>query len=487
MEYGLIGEHLGHSFSKVIHEKACDREYMIQEIAPDKLDSFMRKADFKGINVTIPYKQAVIPYLDEISEQAAGIGAVNTIVNHNGRLTGHNTDYAGMRDLIAMAGIDPAGKKVLILGTGGTSKTAFAVIKDLGARVIYKVSRKKQTGPGPQAVVQAGPGSGSQAVVQAGPESEVRAKAQSGQGSGPQGGLQGIISYEEAVSEHGDADIIINTTPCGMFPNVEANPIDLDSFSNLTGLIDVIYNPLRTNLVIEAQKRGIPALGGLYMLVAQAVYAEELFGGIDQEKAIADIDSILTGKAQDRPECQKDKAQSDHHKALIDAIYHDLLLSRRNIVLSGMSLAGKTTVGRLLAEKLGKPLVDTDEEIIAREQRTITDIFDKDGEIYFRDLETEVCRELGGKNGTIISTGGGAILRDDNVTALKRNGVIFFLDRPLEQIMPTDDRPLADTADKVRELYTKRYPIYQSVCDVRVQNTISAEDVTDRIIDMLAH
>lgn len=407
MNYGLIGEHLGHSFSKIIHEMAIDHEYDIVEIAPEELDSFMKTADFKGINVTIPYKQDVIPYLHEISDQAKKIGAVNTIVNKDGRLIGHNTDYAGMRDLFALAGINPAGKKVLILGTGGTSKTAYAVTEDLGAREIYKVSRS---------------------------------------------GRDGAITYDEACTDHKDTDIIVNTTPSGMFPHVEGQPLSLDSFEKLSGLIDVIYNPLRTNLVLEAQKRGIPAMGGLYMLVAQAIYAEELFCGLS------------------------------HDKGLIDRIYHQLLLDSRNIVLSGMSMAGKTTVGHLLSEKLGKKLVDTDQEIIAREKRTINEIFATDGESYFRDIESLVTKDLGKEKGLIIALGGGAILREENVQALKRNGLIFFLDRPLEQILPADDRPLANTAEKVRDLYTCRYPIYKSVCDIRVINEVSPEQAAEQVV-----
>ena len=358
----------------------------------------MRRAAFKGINVTIPYKQAVIPYLDEISEQARAIGAVNTVVNRGGKLYGYNTDYFGMKALFGHAGIDPAGKKALILGTGGTSRTAFAVLKDLGASEVYRVSRS---------------------------------------------GRDGAITYEEAMRDHADAQILVNTTPRGMYPDLDGCPADLNCFPDLAGVIDAVYNPLRTTLVLEAQKRGIPAEGGLYMLVVQAVYAAELF--TDRE----------------------------------------ILNSKRNIVLTGMSRAGKTTVGALLAARLGREMMDTDQMIVGREQRAITDIFATEGERYFRDAESEMIGVLAPRNGLVIATGGGANVRKENVDTLKKNGVIVFLDRPVEQILPTDDRPLANTAAKVTALYEEGYPVYLAACDVRVVNDKSAEEVTEKILSVL--
>ena len=405
--YGLIGEHLPHSFSKTIHEKIGDYSYELIELRPEELDSFMRRAAFKGINVTIPYKQAVIPYLDEISEQARAIGAVNTVVNRGGKLYGYNTDYFGMKALFGHAGIDPAGKKALILGTGGTSRTAYAVLTDLGASEVYRVSRS---------------------------------------------GRDGAITYEEAMQDHADAQILVNTTPCGMYPDLDGCPADLGCFPDLAGVIDAVYNPLRTTLVLEAQKRGIPAEGGLYMLVVQAVYAAELF--TDRK-----IDNSVT-----------------------ESIYTEILNSKRNIVLTGMSRAGKTTVGALLAARLGREMMDTDQMIVGREQRAITDIFATEGEAYFRDAESEMIGVLAPQSGLVIATGGGAILRQENVDTLKKNGVIVFLDRPVEQILPTDDRPLANTAAKVTALYEKRYPVYRAACDVRVVNDKSAEEVTEKIL-----
>ena len=346
MQYGLIGEVLPHSFSKIIHEKIASYKYDLHELKPEEVDPFMRRADFRGINVSMPYQQTVIPYLDEVSDQAAGIGAVNTVVNRDGKLCGYNTDYFGMRDLLIRNGTDPAGRKVLILGTGAASKTAHAVVSDLGAAEIRKVSRT---------------------------------------------GKEGALTYEEACTKHTDADIIINTTPCGMYPDIDDSPISLDCFPKLCGLVDAIYNPLRTPLVLQAQKRG----------------------------------------------------------------------------------------------RLGRRLEDTDDMIIQREQRPITDIFATDGEPYFRDVETAMVRELAPQNGIIISTGGGVILREENVDALKKNGYIIFLDRPLEQILPAEDRPLANTKEKVIALMKKRYPIYRSTCDDFIPNDISPEDGAEKILAVL--
>ena len=408
--YGLIGEHLPHSFSKTIHEKIGDYRYGLKELRPEELDAFMRRAAFKGINVTIPYKQVVIPYLDEISEQAQAIGAVNTVVNRGGKLYGYNTDYFGMKALLGHAGIDPKGKKALILGTGGTSRTALAVLTDMGASEVHKVSRS---------------------------------------------GRDGALTYEEAGRDHADAQVLINTTPCGMYPNLDDCPVDLSAFPDLAGVIDAVYNPLRTTLVLEAEKRGIPAEGGLYMLVVQAVYAAELF--LNRK-----IDSVVT-----------------------ERVYTEILNSKRNIVLTGMSRAGKTTVGALLAARLGREMMDTDQMIVGREQRAITDIFAAEGEAYFRDAESEMIGVLAPQNGLVIATGGGAVLRQKNVDALKKNGVIIFLDRPAEQILPTDDRPLANTAEKVAALYEKRYPVYSAACDERVVNDRTAEEVTEKILSVL--
>ena len=409
MKYGCIAERLGHSFSKEIHARLSDYEYELIELTPEEPDGFMRKKDFIAINVTIPYKQAVIRYLDELDPMAASIGAVNTVVNRGGRLCGYNTDLAGMSALINKIGIDMRGKKVLIAGTGGTAKTATAVSKLMGASEIYKLSRT------------------------------------------PDGDS---ISYAEAYEKHSDAQVIINTTPVGMYPKVEGSHIDLDRFDRLCGVVDAVYNPLRTNLILDARERGIPAEGGLYMLVAQAVCASEHFLGIK------------------------------YPEETVDRVYGEILAEKENIVLCGMPGCGKSTVGGILSELLDRPLYDSDSEIVKREGREINEIFTERGEGYFRDIEAEVIKSLSMSGGGIIATGGGAVLRRDNVRALKRNGRIVFLDRPLCELVPTPDRPLALSREAIEERYRERYSIYLSSADVRVE-TETVEKTAEKVSQMI--
>ena len=410
LEYGLIGEHLGHSFSQIIHSEIADYRYELCELAPEELEGFLKSAGFKGINVTIPYKKSVIPFLDELSDEAKRIGAVNTIVCKGGKLYGYNTDYFGLKCLAKRLGTGFEGKKVLVLGTGGASSAAFAVAEDLGAAAVLKVSRGKK---------------------------------------------EGAVSYDEAYSIHSDADIIINTTPVGMFPDGDGCPVDISKFTKLSGVIDLIYNPLRTRLVLNAKKCGIPAEGGLYMLVAQAVRASCLFLG----KELTDD--------------------------LNDAVYKKILRMKENIVLTGMPRSGKSTIGRILAEKLCCKLSDTDQLITEKEGRKITDIFAEDGESYFRKTETEIISEVSKDNGKIISVGGGAILSEENEILLKRNGKVIFIDRPLDELLPTDDRPLANDAEKIEKLFEKRYPIYKAKSDISIVNNRSAENAAERIIDRM--
>ncbi len=407
MKYGLIGEKLSHSFSKEIHEALADYEYEIAEIARDELDGFMKSKDFIAINVTIPYKEEVIPHLDFISDQAKEIGAVNTIVNRDGKLYGYNTDFLGMTDLINYAGIEINGKKVLILGTGGTSKTSLAVVKALGAKEIYIVSR-------------------------------------SGKG--------GALTYEEAIEKHSDAEVIINTTPSGMYPNIDGLPIDPVKFTKLEGAIDAIYNPLRTRFVQIARECGARAEGGLYMLVAQGVRAAEIFLG------------------KNFPEGETDK------------VYKKILRSKENIVLSGMPGSGKSTIGKMVAEKLECPFVDLDDEIVKKAGKPITRIFAEGGESHFRDIENDVVKNVARISGAVIATGGGAILRDENVRLLKQNGRIYFLDRPLEQLLPTADRPLASSAEAIKKRYNERYPRYLDTCDSHLKTDGVAEHAKEEII-----
>ena len=407
MQYGLIGEKLGHSFSASIHKMLKSNPYELIELSHDQIDAFFKERAFSAINVTIPYKTTVLPYLSHISEQAQEIGAVNTIVNRGGSLWGYNTDFYGLCALIEHADIFVKGKKVAILGTGGTSKTALAVAKHLGAKAIFVVSRTVGNG---------------------------------------------AISYAELYKKHTDIDVIINTTPVGMYPYTEETPIDLSAFQNLSGVIDAIYNPICTKLVLDAKKRGVKAEGGLYMLAAQAVYASELF-----------LDYV-------------------YEEGTTDRIYQTLLQQTQNIVLSGMPSSGKSTVGKLLAQDMGRAFFDLDEEIVRVDGRSISEIFAADGEIYFRNLETQVlCDVLANQNGIVLATGGGAILRDENIDLLHRNGKIYFLDRPLKDLLPTADRPLASSAEAIRCRYEERYNRYCTTADCHIDGSGRVDEVAARI------
>lgn len=411
MKYGLIGEHLKHSYSCEIHAQIADYEYELHEIPPSGLGGFLKKREFNAINVTIPYKQDVIPYLDEISDTAKRIGAVNTIVNRNGRLYGDNTDFAGMLALAKHIGVDMKGRKVLILGTGGASKTGHALAEYMGAQSVYYVSRS---------------------------------------------GKDGSISYEQAVTEHSDAQIIINATPVGMFPKQDGRPIDISAFPKLEGVIDAIYNPLRTNLILDAQERGIPAEGGLYMLSAQAVHASAVFRDIPLDES------------------------------LVDKAFKSVKNDKQSIVLIGMPSSGKTTVGRILAEKCGKKLADTDEYIVRKIGMPISDFFAKHGEAEFRKIEKETVAELSATGGRIIATGGGAVLDAENVRVLKQNGVLVFLDRRPENLIATDDRPLASHRSALEKLYAERYDIYCAAAELHIDANTTPEAEADAILKELA-
>lgn len=402
MKFGLIGEHLPHSFSKEIHAKIAPYSYELCELTPCEVSTFMNLHNFEGINVTIPYKQTVIPFLHEIDEAAKMIGAVNTIVNRGGKLYGYNTDFFGLSALIKHVGLDFKDAKVLILGTGGTSKTANAVSGALGAKHVTTVGRSA---------------------------------------------IGNVISYEEAYKKHTDADFIINTTPCGMYPypngkeGMAGTPIELSKFPNVKGVIDAVYNPLRTNLVMDAIERNIPAEGGLYMLVAQAIKAAEYF-----------MDKKLD-------------------ESLYESVYNEILASKENIVLTGMPGSGKSTVGTALAIAMKREFCDTDAEIVKKAEKEITDIFAEIGNDGFRKLEAEVIAEVSNdKRGAIIATGGGAILRDDNVRALKRNGRIYFLNRNLDKIIPTDDRPLSKDRAALEARFRERYSRYMGTCDKEIKS-----------------
>ncbi len=408
MRYGLIGCPLGHSFSKEIHESLKRYPYELKELQPDELETFLHHGGFLGLNVTIPYKQSVIPYLEGISTRAKAIGAVNTIINRDGHLYGDNTDFDGMRLALTKAGIQLRGKKVLILGTGGTSRTAQAVARALGAKEVYRVSRS---------------------------------------------GRDGAVTYEQAYERHPDAGVVINTTPCGMYPNEDACPAELDRFSNLTGVFDAVYRPLRTMLTESARSRGIPSDTGLYMLVAQAVRAAELF------------------------------TKEAFPVSVIDKIYAETLKKKRNLVLIGMPGVGKTRVGTRLAELLQKPFFDSDRVITERIGMPIADFFAANGEDAFRKIESEVLKELSRESGIVLSTGGGAVLREENVRALRANGQLLFLDRPVDELKTSSDRPLSSDREKVRKLFEVRYPIYLAACDRHIRSGRNANETAYMILE----
>ena len=402
MEYGCIGERLGHSFSKEIHNALTSYEYSLKELKRQELPEFFKNKDFKAINVTIPYKQNVIEYLDWISDEAKSINAVNTIVNRNGKLYGYNTDFYGLKALIERENVSLKGKKVAILGSGGTSNTAFAVANHLKALSVLKVSRNKK---------------------------------------------DGYITYEELYDIYSDCEIIINTTPCGMFPKTGVSAVDLEKLSKVEAVFDAVYNPLSSKLILDAKAKNITAVGGLYMLVSQAAYAVEKFI----------------------------EAPVDNHK--VEEIFQGLYKQKMNIALIGMPASGKTSVGKLLSEKLNKTFVDCDDEIVKNENKDITEIFKEFGEAYFRNVEKSVVKAVSMLNAQVISTGGGAVLNPENIENLKANSRIYFLDRPLDMLITTSDRPLSSNRADLEKRYNERYKLYKSVADVIVDGSKTVEEV----------
>ena len=389
MEYGLLGERLGHSFSPQIHRDLAGYDYQLLPTPPEAVEDLFARRAFQGLNVTIPYKRTVMPLCDEIDPRAAAIGAVNTVVNQNGRLTGYNTDIDGFLYMARRAGVDMAGKKVVILGSGGTSRTARAAAGELGAREIVTVSRR------------------------------------------------GEDNYQN-LSRHADAQVLVNTTPVGMYPNWGQSPVSLESFPALEGVLDVVYNPLRTALLLQAEERGLPCSCGLPMLVAQAKRAAELFTG-------QNIDDSRT-----------------------EAVLHGLRRQLTSIVLIGMPGCGKTTVGRALAGKLGRTFVDLDEEIVRRAGTSIPEIFAREGEAGFRERESALVREFGERTGLVVSTGGGVVTRRENYIPLKQNGLLLHLRRD-PAALPTDGRPLSQ-ATAPEELWRRRAPLYAAFADGEIDN-----------------
>ena len=403
MRCGLLGKKLGHSYSPQIHSYFSDYTYELFEKSPEELEFFLKHGDFSGLNVTMPYKKDVIPYLDELSDRAAELGAVNTIVRRNdGTLIGHNTDYFGFQSMLNRSGLQVAGKKVLVLGSGGASATAVAVLKKQGSNVVV-ISRN------------------------------------------------GESNYNN-LEQHADASVIVNTTPVGMYPNVGVSPVELALFHELEGVLDVVYNPARTQLLLDAEEIGLIANNGLWMLVAQAKESAEWFTGTTiSDNKIADIHRILQKQME-------------------------------NLVLVGMPGCGKSTIGSLLANLLNKKFVDEDEVVAKQAGMTIPEIFATSGEKGFRDLETRVLSELGKESGMVIATGGGCVTRQENYPFLHQNGRILWIRRDIEKL-PVNGRPLSQRSN-LEEMYRIRRLHYEAFADYSVDNDGSQEETVAQILNM---
>jgi shikimate dehydrogenase len=414
MEYGLIGSKLGHSYSKIIHEMLCGYRYDLCPLpTEEEARAFLTRRAFKAINVTIPYKRLVMGACSYIDPRAKAIGAVNTVVNRNGLLYGYNTDYLGFAYLADAHGVEFAGRTVLILGTGGTHNTTSAVAKDKGAARVLTVSRH----PDPE---------------------------------------KGELSYAEAV--HSGADIVINTTPAGMYPNVGVCHLDVAAMPGLEAVLDVVYNPDKTELILRAEEAGVPvAVGGLEMLVAQAVYAAEYF---------------LDRKFDDAP-------------AEIRAITAQLRKEQLNVVLIGMPSCGKTTIGRALADRLGKRFVDLDEEIVRAAGRSIPDLFAAEGEEGFRAREAEQTARFAREGRQVLSCGGGVVKRPENLRALRQNGVVLFIDRPLDALTVGGGRPLSTSAEALKTMEAQRRPLYLAAADAVIPNETTVADAVAAALEAL--
>jgi len=399
-EFCLIGKRLNYSYSKVVHNK-LGYEYDLTELKEEELASFVCARKYKGFNVTIPYKRAIMEYLDVISDEAKRLGVVNLVMDEGGKLVGYNMDIRGMEYALARSGVSLAGKKVLILGTGNTSLTAAYLAERAGAKEIVKISRS------------------------------------------------GENTYA-TIGRHADASYIINTTPVGTYPANEDSLIDLSLFPALEGVQEVIYNPFKTRLILQAEARSLAVATGLDMLVGQAYYSAEKF----------------TGKLPDRGE--------------VERIVKEILHEDRNIVLVGMPSCGKSTIGRALAAKLRRNCVDTDEEIV-RVHGSIPGIFAKEGERVFRAYESEVIADVGKQHGLVIATGGGAVLSERNVLNLKQNGILVYIKRDLSALS-SEGRPLSQ-GGKIAELYKARAPIYERISDFTVENDGSIDDAVSRILE----
>ena len=406
LKCGLLGEKLGHSYSPAIHGMLADYEYKLYERSPEDVEAFVRHGEWDGLNVTIPYKKTVMPFCDQLSETAKRIGSVNTLVRRaDGSIFGDNTDAYGFERLVQRSGIQVQGKKALVLGSGGASVTVCDVLQTLGAASVTVISR---------------------------------------------GGENNYGNLER----HVDAQIIANTTPLGMYPNTGKAAVDLRQFPKCEGVLDVVYNPARTALMLQAEALHIPCASGLYMLVAQAKRSSELFTGTS-------IDD-----------------------SQIDRIEHILASSMQNVVIIGMPGSGKSTVSAALGQRLGRPVREADALIAEQAGCSIPEIFAAQREEGFRKLETEVLAQLGKQSGAILSTGGGCVTRAENYPLLHQNGTIFWLQRDTA-LLPKDGRPISLRSD-LNELYEKRRPMYEAFADYVIDNNGSLEETVEKILEVLA-
>ena len=401
---GLLGEKLGHSYSPEIHKMLAGYEYRLYERRAEELESFIRSGEWDGLNVTIPYKKAVLPFCDELGERARLSGSVNTLVRRaDGSIYGDNTDMYGFESLLRVNGIDPAGMKTLVLGNGGACASVRAVLESLGAKTVV-ISRR------------------------------------------------GEDNYNN-LERHRDAELIVNTTPLGMYPNNGAQAVDLTAFPDCRAVLDIVYNPARTALLLQAEELGIKHTGGLHMLVAQAKKSCELF----------------TGTRIDDAE--------------IDRIERELMHRMMNIVLVGMPGCGKTTVAGIIGEMTGRPVQDVDTMIVQRAGITIPEIFARSGEEGFRALETKIVTEAGAQSGTVIATGGGSVTRPENYAPLHQNSVIVWLQRDIDKL-PRDGRPLSARAD-LNEMFRRRAPMYAAFADMTADNNGTPEAAAEMILEAL--
>lgn len=476
-KFGLIGKTLVHSYSKEIHESLQKYTYDLFSLTEEEMPQFIEARDFRGLNVTIPYKKAVMPLCDEISPLASAIGAVNTLywedaastsapnpagadtpenaaeasgstkaepgtspagsgisLKHSSggrKLMGHNTDYEGFLYNAKRSGISFADKTVLILGTGGTSLMARKAAADQGAAKIYIASRSGGDGTPLQIA-------GSDVLCM-----QVSYDELNHAGNESENGTAANAKSDADCGRlsRSDIQIIVNTTPVGTFPNNLQSVISLADYPNCDSVIDVIYNPFKTALLLEAEKLGMKFANGLPMLVAQATAAAGYFLGTPG-------------------------AFESENERIIAAMERQM----RNIVLIGMPGCGKSTIGKLLAKHMDMPLVDMDEEIEKEAGMSIPEIFEKEGETGFRDRESAVARRLGKERGQIIATGGGAILRSENVDALRQNALVLHIKRPVDTL-PTNGRPLSKNIDTLREMEQKRMPLYEAAADITFNNS----------------